>query len=82
MNFKKKILFSSLTGSTAFALVQEPYFPLQNQEPQRMSSVILFLQIKNWSNIIKIYRLFRDEKELEAFSMLLLPNLLRNPNKI
>lgn len=82
MNFKKKILFSSLTGSAAFALLEEPYFPLQNQEPRRMSSVILFLQIKNWSSIIKIYRLFRDEKEPEAFSMLLLPNLLRNPNKI
>ena len=40
---------------------------LSFSESKPLRKVILFLQIKNHSNIIKMYTLFRDKKELKGF---------------
>lgn len=40
---------------------------LSLSESKTLRKVILFLQSKNCSNIIKMYTLFRDKKELKVF---------------
>lgn len=61
---KKKIQFSWLTGLwyLLFFTKRTFSFRVKNSEESH-----LFLQSKNCSNIIKMYTLFRDKKELKVF---------------